>query len=144
MTDASAADAPLQDAQTAFSGTREDPTLRRDRGKLYAFTMQGLYAVGVAGVALGLLTRVRPDDGERESPAEHAQWVLQPVSAAICVPLFALFAAGVDLRGTSITTALSSPIAIGVMIGLVVGKPVGVTAAAWLTARFTRARLSTL
>src|SRR6185437_13261310 len=37
-----------------FSGTREDPTLRRDRGPLYAFTMQGLYAVGVAGVALGI------------------------------------------------------------------------------------------
>ena len=37
----------------AFSSTREDPTLRRERGPLYAFTMQGLYAVGVAGVALG-------------------------------------------------------------------------------------------
>ena len=33
----------------AYSGTREDPSLRRDRGPLYAFTMQGLYAVGVAG-----------------------------------------------------------------------------------------------
>lgn len=38
----------------AFSGTREDPALRRERGKLYAFTQQGLYAVGVAGVALGI------------------------------------------------------------------------------------------
>ena len=37
-----------------FSGTREDPTLRRDRGPLYAFTTQGLYAVGVSGVALGI------------------------------------------------------------------------------------------
>ena len=37
-----------------MSGTREDPSLRRDRGKLYAFTMQGLYATGVAGVALGI------------------------------------------------------------------------------------------
>lgn len=37
----------------AFSSTREDPTLRREAGPLYAFTMQGLYAVGVAGVALG-------------------------------------------------------------------------------------------
>ena len=35
-------------------GTREDPTLRRDRGPLYAFTMQGLYACGVAAVALGI------------------------------------------------------------------------------------------
>jgi alkylation response protein AidB-like acyl-CoA dehydrogenase len=38
----------------AFTGTREDPTLRRDRGPLYAFTTQGLYAVGVSAVALGL------------------------------------------------------------------------------------------
>ena len=38
----------------AFSSTREDPTLRRERGPLYAFTMQGLYATGVAGVAFGI------------------------------------------------------------------------------------------
>lgn len=38
----------------AFSSTREDPTLRREPGRLYAFPMQGIYAVGVAGVALGI------------------------------------------------------------------------------------------
>lgn len=38
----------------AFSSTREDPGLRLVRGPLYAFTMHGLYAVGVAGVAMGL------------------------------------------------------------------------------------------
>jgi len=38
----------------AFSTTREDPTLRRERGPLYAFTMQCLYATGVAAVAFGL------------------------------------------------------------------------------------------
>jgi len=37
----------------AFTGTREEPESRRDPGRLYAFPMQGLYAVGVAGVALG-------------------------------------------------------------------------------------------
>jgi alkylation response protein AidB-like acyl-CoA dehydrogenase len=37
----------------AFIGTREEPEGRRDPGPLYAFPMQGLYAVGVAGVALG-------------------------------------------------------------------------------------------
>lgn len=36
-----------------FSCTREDPALRREPGPLYAFTMQGLYAVGVSAVALG-------------------------------------------------------------------------------------------
>jgi alkylation response protein AidB-like acyl-CoA dehydrogenase len=38
----------------AFSSTREEPELRRERGPLYAFTMQGLYAVGAAGVATGI------------------------------------------------------------------------------------------
>jgi alkylation response protein AidB-like acyl-CoA dehydrogenase len=38
----------------AFSSTREDPMLRRERGPLYAFTMQGLYAAGVAAVAFGI------------------------------------------------------------------------------------------
>jgi len=37
-----------------FSSTREDPALRRERGPLYAFTMQGIYAAGVAAVASGI------------------------------------------------------------------------------------------
>ena len=37
----------------AYSSTREDPEARRVTGPLYAFTMQGLYAVGMAGVATG-------------------------------------------------------------------------------------------
>jgi alkylation response protein AidB-like acyl-CoA dehydrogenase len=37
-----------------FSGTREDPSLRCEPGRLYAFTMQGLYAVGVSAVACGI------------------------------------------------------------------------------------------
>ncbi|MCB1738814.1 MAG: acyl-CoA dehydrogenase family protein [Gammaproteobacteria bacterium] len=42
----------------AFSSTREDPLLCREPGPLYRFTMQGLYAVGVAGVALGIARRM--------------------------------------------------------------------------------------
>ena len=45
----------------AFSTTREDPTLRRKRGSRYAFTMQGLYATGVAAVAFGL-ARAMPSE----------------------------------------------------------------------------------
>jgi alkylation response protein AidB-like acyl-CoA dehydrogenase len=37
-----------------FTGTREDPTLRRDPGPLYAFPQQTLYSVGIASVALGI------------------------------------------------------------------------------------------
>jgi alkylation response protein AidB-like acyl-CoA dehydrogenase len=37
-----------------FSGTREDPSLRREPGPLYAFPQQTLYSVGIASVALGI------------------------------------------------------------------------------------------
>jgi alkylation response protein AidB-like acyl-CoA dehydrogenase len=37
-----------------YSSTREDPTLRREPGRLYAFPQQTMYSVGIACVALGL------------------------------------------------------------------------------------------
>ena len=37
-----------------LTGTREDPSLRREPGKLYAFPQQTLYSVGIASVALGI------------------------------------------------------------------------------------------
>lgn len=37
----------------AYASTREEPESRREPGSLYAIPMQGLYAIGVAGVAIG-------------------------------------------------------------------------------------------
>ena len=37
-----------------FTGTREDPSLRREPGPLYAFPQQTMYSVGIASVALGI------------------------------------------------------------------------------------------
>ena len=37
-----------------FTSTREDPELRREPGRLYAFPQQTLYSVGIASVALGI------------------------------------------------------------------------------------------
>jgi alkylation response protein AidB-like acyl-CoA dehydrogenase len=37
-----------------FSSTREDPELRREPGRLYAFPQQTMYSVGISSVALGL------------------------------------------------------------------------------------------
>ena len=37
-----------------FTGTREDPSLRREPGPLYAFPQQTVYSVGIASVALGI------------------------------------------------------------------------------------------
>jgi len=100
----------------------------------------GVHAT-IAGVALGLLTRVQHDPDEEASPAEHLEHVLSPVSSALAVPFFALMSAGVVLEGGA--ELVSDPIVVGVVVGLVVGKPVGVFAGGWLVARFTRAELDT-
>ena len=100
----------------------------------------GIHAT-IAGVALGLLTRVRHDPGEEVSPAERYEHVLSPVSSSVAVPFFALMSAGVvvSIGGR---TLVRDPVVIGVFLGLVVGKPAGVLLGGWLTARFTRAELN--
>lgn len=101
----------------------------------------GVHAT-VAGIGFGFLTRVRMDPGEKKSPADTLIHAVHPISAGFAIPIFALFAAGVDLRATGIIEPLQSPVALGIMIGLVLGKPVGIVGMAWLMARFTRASLS--
>ena len=101
----------------------------------------GVHAT-VAGVALGLLTRVRTDPGEDTSPAEHLEHLVRPLSAGVAVPAFALLAAGVPIDAESLQAAADDPAAVGVVAGLVLGKFVGVFGGTWLTARLTRAELS--
>lgn len=101
----------------------------------------GVHAT-VAGVALGLLTRVRPDSDEEHSPAERLEHQLRPLSAGVAVPVFALLSAGVSLKGGSLNGITADVAAVGVVAGLVVGKFVGVFGGTWLTARLTRAELS--
>ena len=107
----------------------------------YLMHGSGVHAT-IAGVVFGLLTRVRPDPGEAKAPTDRMEHLLHPLSAAVCVPLFAFFSAGVNVRETGLSEALANPVAIGIIIGLVVGKPIGVISLAWLTARFTRATLN--
>lgn len=99
----------------------------------------GVHAT-IAGVALGLLTRVLPDQDESRSPAERLEHRLVPLSAGVAVPFFALMSAGVAVEASS--ELFTDPIVVGIVLGLVVGKPLGVMAGAWVTARFTRAQLN--
>lgn len=101
----------------------------------------GVHAT-VAGVALGLLTRVRPDPDEEHSPAEMLEHRIRPLSAGVAVPVFAFFSAGVVVSSDALRDYLGDPAAYGVTIGLVLGKFIGVVGGTWLTVRLTRARLS--
>lgn len=99
----------------------------------------GIHAT-IAGVALGLLTRVRRDAGERWSPAERLEHRIAPFSAAVAVPFFAFFSAGVT--ASSPAALIASPVFLGVTAGLVLGKPIGVLLGTWAITRFTRAELN--
>ncbi len=106
----------------------------------------GVHAT-VAGVLLGFAVPVVRSDragGPDAGPglAEHFEHRFRPLSAAVAVPVFAFFAAGVTVGGLSgLTSSLSDPVAVGIVLGLVVGKTIGVMGAAWLVVRFTGAQL---
>ncbi|MEV0625287.1 Na+/H+ antiporter NhaA [Nonomuraea wenchangensis] len=111
----------------------------------------GVHAT-VAGVLLALTVPVlRRKSGNESSaapgheagPAEHFEHRLRPISAGIAVPVFAFFSAGVALGGLSgLAGTLTEPVAAGIAAGLLLGKPLGILAATWLVARFTRATLA--
>ena len=94
----------------------------------------GIHAT-IAGVALGLLTRVRPDEGEDEAPALRLEHRLQPWSAAVAVPVFALFAAGITLNGDALGAVFTTAIPLAVLAGLLGGKVVGILGASLVAVR---------
>ncbi|GLZ52717.1 Na+/H+ antiporter NhaA [Actinomycetospora sp. NBRC 106378] len=102
----------------------------------------GVHAT-VAGVLLGFAVPVmRKSPGEGPGLSEHFEHRWRPISAGVAVPVFAFFAAGVTVVGQSdLAATFVNPITIGVVAGLVAGKAIGVTGAAWLVQRFTRAQL---
>ena len=109
---------------------------------IWTLTYRGGVHATVCGVVMGVALRIRPAPGEREAPGARAEHLLRPVSAAVAVPLFALFTAGVPLSAASTAAVFTTPESLGVVLGLVVGKPAGVLGGAWLAVRCTRARLA--
>jgi NhaA family Na+:H+ antiporter len=101
----------------------------------------GIHAT-VAGVAMGLMLRCTRDPGEEHSPAEHIEHLVRPFSAGFCVPVFALFAAGVSVSPGALGQVFTQASPLGVVLGLLVGKTVGIFGGTWLAARFTRAELN--
>ncbi|NGN67568.1 Na+/H+ antiporter NhaA [Streptomyces sp. A7024] len=101
----------------------------------------GVHAT-VAGVAMGLMLRVTTRPGEKESPGEHIEHQVRPLSAGFAVPAFAFFAAGVGVSGGAIADVFTRPEPLGVVLGLFIGKIAGIAGGAWLAARFTKAELN--
>ena len=103
-------------------------------------TLQSGVHATIAGVAVGLLTRSSATDAT--APVDRWEHWWRPVSAGVAVPLFALFAAGVEVSPATLAGLVDEPVALGIILGLVVGKVIGIFGGAYLTARFTRAELA--
>ncbi|MFB6889739.1 Na+/H+ antiporter NhaA [Kitasatospora sp. NPDC056327] len=101
----------------------------------------GVHAT-VAGVAMGLMLRCHREEGEEQSPGEHIEHLVRPLSAGIAVPVFALFSAGVTISGPALREVFTQATPLGIVIGLLVGKTVGIYGGTRLAARFTRAELN--
>jgi Na+/H+ antiporter NhaA len=75
------------------------------------------------------------------SPNDRLQQIFHPWTSYVIVPLFALANAGVQISGSFLAKAFTSPITLGILIGYVVGKPVGTIGAAWLLGKLSGGRL---
>jgi NhaA family Na+:H+ antiporter len=111
----------------------------------------GVHAT-IAGVLLAFVVPVaimprgvdaEPSNGTVTRPvhlAEQFNYRFGPISTGFAVPVFAFFAAGVGIQGSS--GFFTDPIALGIMAGLVLGKPLGITVTTLLLTRFTKAELA--
>lgn len=100
----------------------------------------GVHAT-IAGVVLGLLVPVRPLAEGEPSLCTRFEHRVRPLSAGLCVPVFAFFAAGVTVVGGGLAAAFRDPITLGIVAGLVLGKVIGVLGATFFMSKFTRAEL---
>lgn len=110
---------------------------------LFAWTMMhasGVHAT-VAGLALGLLIPISKNEDKPSIYSERYEKTWHPISAGFAVPLFAFFAAGVNLSEVSLEN-LDRNLALGITLGLLVGKPIGILGGAWLTTKVSRAELN--
>lgn len=109
----------------------------------YFMHASGVHAT-IAGVALGLATPTSRAKGEFVSRATRLGQLVQPVSNAIALPVFAVFAAGVPIRlgGEEGRPGLfAHPVVWAVIVALVVGKPLGVMLTTAAVTRWTGLRL---
>lgn len=107
----------------------------------YWMYQSGIHAT-IAGVALGLSMNVNPKSKDTQSPAERAEHILRPISAGICVPIFAFASIGIALEGGAISQMVHAHLTQGILFGLVIGQPVGVTLGAYLTTKLTKGTLN--
>jgi Na+/H+ antiporter NhaA len=76
------------------------------------------------------------------SPNERLQELYHPWTSYVIVPLFALANADIQISGSFLARAYTSPATLGIMIGYLAGKPIGTAGTAWLCSKITKRRVT--
>jgi NhaA family Na+:H+ antiporter len=110
----------------------------------YCMHSSGVHAT-ISGVLLGFATpavRLPQQDSSQPLPrTDYYEHLWRPISAGLAVPLFALFASGVELNPAALQAAAADPTAQGVAAGLVLGKPIGIFLTTFALVALTKAAL---
>ncbi|PZR54205.1 Na+/H+ antiporter NhaA [Xylanimonas oleitrophica] len=102
----------------------------------------GVHAT-VAGVLLGFTVPAVVVHGERVPRTTHHEHALRPWSQGLALPVFAFFAAGVDIVDAGgLGEILRQPVVLAITAGLIVGKFAGMLGVTALVTRFTPLRLA--
>jgi Na+/H+ antiporter NhaA len=75
------------------------------------------------------------------SPNERLAQRYHPWTSYAIVPVFALANAGVEINGSFLARAYTSPITLGIALGFILGKPIGITGTAALVTKLSHGRL---
>ena len=100
----------------------------------------GVHAT-IAGVLMGVSVPPVAIHGEPESRTHRYGDLVRPWSAAVALPVFAFFAAGVTLVGGGGPAVTTEPVFYAVLFGLLAGKLIGVLGTTALVTRLTPLRL---
>jgi len=76
------------------------------------------------------------------SPNERLQELYHPWTSYVIVPLFALANADIQISGSFLAKAYTSPATLGIMIGYLAGKPIGTAGTAWVVSKVTKGRVA--
>ncbi|MFC0266268.1 Na+/H+ antiporter NhaA [Alloscardovia macacae] len=95
----------------------------------------------LSGVLAGLLTPSRPLGSEHDARAARYLHKLEPLSALIALPIFALFATGIHFDVLS-WNLFTSPLVIAVIAALVIGKPVGILCSSCFSTHILKLKLA--
>lgn len=107
----------------------------------YFMHTAGIHAT-IAGVLLGMVVPATQRKNESVSLTHRFSDAFSFWSAGVVLPIFAFFAAGVNIVDSGgFGSMLSDPVAIGIYLGLPLGKCIGIFGGVWVMVKVFRLKL---